>query len=334
MALATTCPQCQTSFKVVPEQLKLRRGLVRCGVCQHVFSGIDHLRYVSEPRPAPQPSSSLPPESGSSGLKTAFFLPETIIGDTRSPSEWPPAASDDEPGSRHAQRPFDRADDDEPVASDAPATEDESIGDDLLVIRRRSRNAGRAAAPGSGEPDLAGVADDDPAATHDDFEPPTRARPGSRQRRIAIAIGALAVLLVLQFLVGARDLLAARMPAMRPLLAGLAAPLGLQVELPRAPGRITIESFELTAGGTPGTYRLDTLLRNRASYRVQWPAIELTLTDAFGGVLASRVLLPADYLAGDQVEQGLAADAERSFTLAMAIDDVIPNGYRATLFYP
>ncbi len=48
MALATTCPQCKTSFKVVPDQLKLRRGLVRCGVCQHVFSGIDYLRYVDE----------------------------------------------------------------------------------------------------------------------------------------------------------------------------------------------------------------------------------------------------------------------------------------------
>lgn len=48
MALATTCPRCATSFKVVPDQLKLRRGLVRCGMCQHVFSGIDFLRYIDE----------------------------------------------------------------------------------------------------------------------------------------------------------------------------------------------------------------------------------------------------------------------------------------------
>ena len=48
MALATTCPHCKTSFKVVPDQLKLRRGLVRCGICQQVFSGIDHLRYVDD----------------------------------------------------------------------------------------------------------------------------------------------------------------------------------------------------------------------------------------------------------------------------------------------
>ncbi len=52
MALATSCPRCQTSFRVVPDQLKIRRGLVRCGACQHVFSGIDSLRYIDEPTAA------------------------------------------------------------------------------------------------------------------------------------------------------------------------------------------------------------------------------------------------------------------------------------------
>ena len=112
MALATTCPLCKTSFKVVPDQLKLSRGSVRCGVCQNVFSGIDHLRYVDQsalkgPRPRPagadtDPISATPgtrshPASdqsttpdkaaapvgstGSEDLKTAFFLPDTEFGD-------------------------------------------------------------------------------------------------------------------------------------------------------------------------------------------------------------------------------------------------------------
>ena len=68
MALATTCPHCKTSFRVVPDQLKLRRGLVRCGVCRHVFSGIDSLRYVEDPgRPAaprrPEPPAAVVPSS-------------------------------------------------------------------------------------------------------------------------------------------------------------------------------------------------------------------------------------------------------------------------------
>ena len=67
MALATTCPQCKTSFKVIPDQLKLRRGLVRCGVCQHVFSGIDYLRYVDDSGKARQKSAASPGSAGAPG---------------------------------------------------------------------------------------------------------------------------------------------------------------------------------------------------------------------------------------------------------------------------
>ncbi|MGB7182096.1 MAG: MJ0042-type zinc finger domain-containing protein, partial [Burkholderiaceae bacterium] len=83
MALATTCPTCKTSFKVNPDQLKLRKGLVRCGKCQHVFSGIQYLRYVSESRgkrakkSRPAQASVVAPETVAEDLNTAFFLPET-----------------------------------------------------------------------------------------------------------------------------------------------------------------------------------------------------------------------------------------------------------------
>ena len=87
MALATTCPQCTTSFKVVPDQLKLRRGLVRCGVCQHVFSGIDYLRYVDESKRAEPELPDASPWQGGEALQTAFFLPETILAAAQAPGE-------------------------------------------------------------------------------------------------------------------------------------------------------------------------------------------------------------------------------------------------------
>lgn len=43
MALATRCPYCHTTFRVVQDQLKLYSGIVRCGVCQQVFNGEDNL---------------------------------------------------------------------------------------------------------------------------------------------------------------------------------------------------------------------------------------------------------------------------------------------------
>ena len=39
MVLTTRCPHCGTAFKVVPDQLRIRNGLVRCGACSTVFDG-------------------------------------------------------------------------------------------------------------------------------------------------------------------------------------------------------------------------------------------------------------------------------------------------------
>ncbi|WP_394779558.1 DUF3426 domain-containing protein [Undibacterium sp.] len=43
MALATQCPHCHTTFRVANDQLKLHAGIVRCGSCQQIFNGIEHL---------------------------------------------------------------------------------------------------------------------------------------------------------------------------------------------------------------------------------------------------------------------------------------------------
>ena len=37
MSLITRCPACGTMFKVVPDQLKISEGWVRCGHCAEVF---------------------------------------------------------------------------------------------------------------------------------------------------------------------------------------------------------------------------------------------------------------------------------------------------------
>ncbi|ARP91912.1 hypothetical protein CAL14_17805 [Bordetella genomosp. 9] len=57
MAMTTRCPHCGTAFKVVADQLRVRNGLVRCGVCSRVFDG--YAAIVDESgRPAPVPAPS------------------------------------------------------------------------------------------------------------------------------------------------------------------------------------------------------------------------------------------------------------------------------------
>lgn len=68
--MKSRCPNCQTVFRVTPEQLKARAGKVRCGQCQAVFNALDSLLEEEKPAthaPAPviaiEPTPSRPTSS-------------------------------------------------------------------------------------------------------------------------------------------------------------------------------------------------------------------------------------------------------------------------------
>jgi predicted Zn finger-like uncharacterized protein len=44
MSLITRCPACGTMFKVVPDQLRISEGWVRCGHCAEVFDATAYLQ--------------------------------------------------------------------------------------------------------------------------------------------------------------------------------------------------------------------------------------------------------------------------------------------------
>jgi predicted Zn finger-like uncharacterized protein len=124
MALATTCPQCKTSFKVVPDQLKLRRGLVRCGVCQHVFSGIDHLRYVDDAARAAQRAARERAASGAMTSGGAAGMPVTAQGDASAARAAGPLGTQPVAPATSVGAPLDRARPaDDPEALPARATD-------------------------------------------------------------------------------------------------------------------------------------------------------------------------------------------------------------------
>lgn len=96
MALATQCPHCHTTFRVVHDQLKLRAGLVRCGSCKQIFNGIEHLLRpdqvqpqavkpppvaVEQPAPKPavfaedKPANHAAPQIAPSTLASVDFVP-------------------------------------------------------------------------------------------------------------------------------------------------------------------------------------------------------------------------------------------------------------------
>jgi len=68
------CPQCDTRFRLRPEQLQAADGNVRCGLCDRVFNAREQLRGPPAPSPqAPVIESALPDESGPSPWSTLLW---------------------------------------------------------------------------------------------------------------------------------------------------------------------------------------------------------------------------------------------------------------------
>lgn len=157
-----------------------------------------------------------------------------------------------------------------------------------------------------------------------------------RTQRLWMAAGSVALLLALlaQAVLGYRNVLAAQHPGLKPVLQAACAVLGCRVELPAQAENLVIETGELTTLG-PGTYALNTVLRNQGSLVLAWPSIELELTDANDKPVLRRVLAPADYLPpGTPAANGFGPHSEQPVALHFTLAGLQPSGYHTFVFYP
>ncbi len=366
MALATTCPQCKTSFRVVPDQLKLRRGLVRCGVCRNVFSGIDSLRYVEEiqrlasPEPIePEPIEPEPVEP--EPIEPEPIEPEPIEPEPVEPEPVEPEPVEPEPVEPEPVEPEPvepepvepepvepepvEPEPVEPEPVEPEPVEPEPVEPEPVEPPGQGRAAAWTAQDRFATTDarampatLPASEDADEEDAVDFFAPNRRARGfASRGAAFASVVAvALSALLVLQLTIGARDWLASRVPLLAPVLSTFLSPLGLRVQPPREPGALTIESFELQPSRDPSLFALSALLRNRTGHVVQWPALELSLLDGAGEVVVRKVLVPADYLADapEALREGVRGRAEVPLHAAIEVRETAPIGYRVRIVGP
>lgn len=157
-----------------------------------------------------------------------------------------------------------------------------------------------------------------------------------RTRRIVMGAGSALLVLTLtaQGVVTFRNVLAARYPQARPLLAGACAVFGCKVELPAQIDALSVETGELQSLGA-NTFSFTTLLRNQDSLVQAWPQLELALTDANDKPLVRRVFTPAEYLPqGTAPAKGFAARSEQPVKLFFELNAVKASGYHIAIFYP
>lgn len=158
-----------------------------------------------------------------------------------------------------------------------------------------------------------------------------RARAGAvavDRRRLALrwsAIVALSLLLILQLVLSDRARLAgdARWRVVLTQLCGV-----LQCTLPawHEPRAFRVIERDITLR-RPGVLRVSARIRNDARWPQPWPALQLTLSDANGRDVATRVFTPSEYLGGAPTQSELGSG--QSAALSM---EIVEPGPQAVAF--
>ena len=339
MSMITGCPACGTMFRVVPDQLKISEGWVRCGHCGDVFDAAAHLR----PEPPVEAASPAAPAGGD----VVDVVDVVDVGDTAPPAADVAApAKTAEPGPAPPATPRPTP---SPEARDSAIEISDFFAEAKPHFLRESPVADVEPRPSQSSTWHLDDEDDwPPAPAHEDdddapeeVEDVSFVREARRKEmwrrpavRLALALAALGLLalLGLQYAVQERHRLAAESPGLRPWLAGLCVPLGCTVGAPRRIEAILIDNSGFTRL-RPDTYRLSFSLRNQSRQPVAVPALQLTLTDAQDQPVLQRVLTPPELgAASDTIAP--SSEFTASVALAVSADAGRIAGYRLLAFYP
>ena len=148
---------------------------------------------------------------------------------------------------------------------------------------------------------------------------------------LALACAAAALSVAGQWMLAQRDLIAARSPALKPLLTTACSAIGCEVRAPRSLEALRVESSGLVRVEKSDLYRLTVALRNLRAHEVALPALELVLTDTQGQLIARRVLRAAEV--GARVG-ALATGGELTLQATLQVGGGTVAGYTIELFYP
>jgi predicted Zn finger-like uncharacterized protein len=190
-----------------------------------------------------------------------------------------------------------------------------------------------------GRPPLPAEAPAEPAPT-DEPLPEFLAEPPPPRRALWWTLAVLAVLvLAAQAAYYYRAEIAAGLPTTRGPLEEACRVLGCEMRLPRQVKLLSIDSYEVRPDPRrEGVIVLSAVIRNRAPFPQEYPALQFTLTDEGNRELVSRALLPREYLGAGSARQlmarGIDAGGETALTVYFDASRTRATGYELVLFYP
>jgi predicted Zn finger-like uncharacterized protein len=335
MSFITRCPNCQTLFKVLPDQLKASQGWVRCGQCEQVFDATANMQDApAEPdaqhegswpewNKGPAPDFDRAPHLGHEEP-----LPEDDLQlETPDASAWREPYFEPPPNPRPAAPAAFKA-----VPELPPETalhDDGGDADGFDGPRQGHENHGE-----HGDHD---------AHQHLSFLRRSRWQRPWVHWTLVLSSVVLTLALAVQVVLHERDRIAAYEPRLHPLLQGLC---GCAVQPLRQIDSVVIDGSAFSKIRDE-LYQLNLTLRNKAPVDLAMPSIELTLTDVQDQTLIRRVLTPQELGAGSN---GTPSGTRKlgAYSLIRASDDFQASvqvavtggldarvaGYRLLAFYP
>ncbi len=318
MSSITRCPACATSFKVVPDQLKVSGGWVRCGHCAEVFDARASMQTeapIAMASPAPGAAlaaepAALPPEPPLTPkpVKPAPAVPQVAAQAPPTEDSSPPLPSK-----------FNHSEIDSQFAQQSASPG--ALAVDSAMLENAQEVAAAAASKAAAQPDVS-------------FVRKARAQAFWRKPVVRACLGlvclALLAVLAAQVAYVERDRIAAIEPRSIPTLKALCTAAGCELAAYKQIESLAIDSSTFNKLGSD-TYRLNIVLKNAGVLDLAMPSLDLALTDTQDQSVVRRIVTPKELGA---TSAALLAGGEFTGSITFKIDKIPVSGYRVSVFYP
>lgn len=295
-ALATRCPHCHTYFRVTPQQLALRDGMVRCGACREIFNGEV---YVFERTELTDATTSAQVEDDTTGRMTLIDF-----------------------GSLRAT----------PAPRESSMQEElDALSKAIADLQSKPWTE-----PPPGELAPADEEDRDQPAPGFVHEARQRQRTSRVWTILLIVgipllLGALSAQLGYLF----RNEIAARSPEAARYLRAVCRRIGCTITLPAQIEALSIESRHLhKLQDQDNHFELTVLVRNIGTTSQAWPALDLQLNNVAGQTEIRKVFMPSEFLKASEIRAGIPAASEREVRLRFELNGNPAHGFNIQIFYP
>jgi predicted Zn finger-like uncharacterized protein len=341
--MLTQCPNCQTTFRVTTEILRVADGQVRCGRCQTQFDALERLIDENEAAtesPEPRATRSHPAapsrievdepaaqeditlEGRHIEISGRYRLPDSARGEPRireeTVEEWVEIDDIEDAAEEASVIEVDEelvnADSLDELAADAEAQTRIEVAEEIYEAEQAA---------------VANEAIEAATETEPELDLLTPRRRVQVPRIWKILVGPLALLLAIQFMHTSRHSLA-RHPRLGPAIIGIYSAFGVDLQPDWNLHAYEILQWHLGSDPTiPGTLKVRANLKNVAAFAQPYPLLKLVLEDRWGERVREREFEPAEYLDPATAPDRLLAPAQQA-TATISIVDPGPDaeGFR------